>query len=69
MLYFEYFNDRPGKKEKAEATKEIKHFTLRKGCYISNFEYNMSVTNKLLRQTKINEKQNFTRGYTVFQFK
>lgn len=51
MLYFEYFNDRPGKEEKAEATKEIKHFTLRKGCYISNFEYNMSGRNKRLRKT------------------
>lgn len=53
MLYLEYFNnDRPGKKEKAKATKEIKYFTVHKGCYISNFEYSgMSGRNKQLRKT------------------
>ena len=60
MLYLEYFNnDRPWEKKEAEATKEIKHFTVRKGCYISNFEHdNMSDKNKRLRKTaKINQNR------------
>ena len=60
MLYLEYFNnDRPWEKKVAEATKEIKHFTVRKGCYISNCEYNgMSYKNKRLRKTaKINQNR------------
>ena len=52
-LYLKYFNnDRPWEKKEAEATKEIKHFTVHKNCYISNFEYSgMSDRNKLLRKT------------------